>query len=291
MRPLEKFESQEEAVNFSGYLNYKGIPSEIEEDDDGQFWTVWCQDEDRLADAMGKLQEFLQNPNDPKYADLAKESLKQEKKKYQEEAKEESRWREENLRNTWREREKRPGTITLAFIITCVATCFMTQMGENKEFTSIFKLYLDAVKEGEVWRLVTPIFLHFTPIHIIFNMWWLYDLGSLIEGRRGTLFLTTFILLVGILSNLTQYFLGGPNFGGMSGVVYGLFGYVWMKGTFDPGDGMQLPQSTVIIMMAWFALCFTGVFGGIANWAHAGGLAIGMIWGYLSAIRWSGAKG
>ena len=65
MRPLQKFESQEEAVNFSGYLNYKGIPSEIEEDDDGQFWTVWCQDEDRLADAMGKLQEFLQKKGLP----------------------------------------------------------------------------------------------------------------------------------------------------------------------------------------------------------------------------------
>ena len=291
MRPLETFDNQEEAVNLSGYLNYKGIPSEIEEDDEGQSWTIWCQEEDKLADAMGKLQEFLQNPNDPKYADLAKEALKQEKKKHQQKAKEESRWREESLRNTWREREKRPGTITLAFIITCVATFFITQMGEDKEFTSIFKLSLDAVMSGEVWRLVTPIFLHFGIIHILFNMWWLHDLGSLIEGRRGTLFLTGFVLLVGILSNLTQYFLSGPNFGGMSGVVYGLFGYVWMKGAFDPGDGMQLQQSTVIIMMAWFALCFTGVFGGIANWAHAGGLAIGMIWGYLSAIWWSGSRG
>ena len=44
-------------------------------------------------------------------------NLKQEKKKHQQEIKEESRWREENLRNTWRDREKRPGTISICGII------------------------------------------------------------------------------------------------------------------------------------------------------------------------------
>ena len=68
----------------------------------------------------------------------------------------------------------------------------------------------------------------------------------------------------------------------MSGVVYGLFGYVWMKGKYDPGEGMFLHPSTIMIMLFWFAFCFVGPMN-IANGAHAGGLAVGTLWGYLSS--------
>ena len=95
-----------------------------------------------------------------------------------------------------------------------------------------------------------------------------------------------FVLLAGIASNMGQYLAVSPNFGGMSGVVYALFGYAWMKGRFDPGDGMGVPQTTVVIMMGWFLLCFTPYFPNIANEAHAIGLGTGVGWGYLSAVKW-----
>ena len=44
------------------------------------------------------------------------------------------------------------------------------------------------------------------------------------------------VLVIAALSNLGQYFVSGPNFCGISGVVYGLFGYIWMKGRFDPAS-------------------------------------------------------
>jgi len=40
-------------------------------------------------------------------------------------------------------------------------------------------------------------------------------------------------------------------------------------------------------MFGFFLICFTGAMGGIANWAHAGGLAVGLAWGYGSAYRWN----
>ena len=293
MRPLGEFEDEDQASLFTGFLLYKDMEAEMEEEEEGGPWTVWVKDEDKLASAMAELRAFRQNPDDPKYADLSKEGRKRAQAERKEEAKQESRRREENLRASFQDRNRRTGMMTLAFIITCVATFFVTEMGGKKEYTSPFKLYLPYVLEGQVWRLITPIFLHFGFIHILFNMWWLHDLGSLIESRRGTLFFLAFVLLVGVLSNLLQYQVSGgnPHFGGMSGVVYGLFGYVWMKGKYDPGDGMGLPESTVVIMLAWFALCFTGIFGAIANWAHAGGLVTGALWGYLSALRWTGRRG
>jgi GlpG protein len=311
MRPIGEFDDEERASTFSGYLNYKGISCEVEEDDEGKSWTVWAHNEETLAKAIAEIHEFRQKPDASKYAELAREAQKKEKKERKIEENKATRWREETLRDRWQVRNRKPGIMTMALIITCAATFFVSKMGENTEPVGAFYIseyvhlgakdapvYLAAtqtilpeVMEGQVWRVITPIFLHFGFLHILFNMFWLHDLGSLIENRRGTGYFVAFILLAAIISNIAQYCVSGPSFGGMSGVVYGLFGYVWMKGKFDPGDGIEMNPSTVTIMLAWFALCFTGIFGHVANWAHAAGLAVGALWGYMSAMRWTGNRG
>src|SRR5262249_30799680 len=67
-----------------------------------------------------------------------------------------------------------------------------------------------------------------------------------------------------------------PLFGGMSGVVYGLFGYVWMKSRYEPGLGLAMSPNTVFIMVGWFFLCLFGAVGAVANVAHGVGLLAGM---------------
>jgi len=59
----------------------------------------------------------------------------------------------------------------------------------------------------------------------------------------------------------------------------------------DPADGFHIDQTISFIMFGFFFFCFTGLFGGIANWAHAGGLLTGLAWGYGSAYRWNQGKG
>ena len=144
---------------------------------------------------------------------------------------------------------------------------------------------LPEIAQGEFWRLFTPVLVHGTWLHLLFNMMWLLDLGSMIEGRQSTGRLGLLVLVIGILSNLGQYYAtGNPVFYGMSGVVYGLLGYVWMKSKFDPASGLYLHPHTVAMMLVWFVVCLMGWVAHIANTAHAVGLALGVLWGFLASV-------
>ncbi len=178
--------------------------------------------------------------------------------------------------------------LTIALIAICLAVGLLSKLGASFELLRYLIITeapgqgLPEVVSGQVWRLLTPIFIHFGIMHLVFNMMWLWDLGRLIESRSGIWFLAIFMLIAGVASNLAQFFFtGSPFFGGMSGVVYGLLGYVWMQGKLNPRFGYGLHQSTAIMMLVWFVLCWTGVLGAIANWAHTAGLLIGVAWGFL----------
>ena len=141
---------------------------------------------------------------------------------------------------------------------------------------------LPEILSGEFWRLFTPVFLHFGIFHIVFNMLWTWELGRLIEWRQGIWILGILTLGVSVTSNLAQYFVSGPLFGGMSGVIYGYFGYVWIQSLTNPGFKIQLNPAIVKLLLGWFLICWTGIleklFGlNVANSAHTAGLLSGIV--------------
>lgn len=148
---------------------------------------------------------------------------------------------------------------------------------------------------GQYWRLVTPVFLHFGWLHIVFNSLWLWELGSKVEGVMGHLNMFGLFLVIALVSNASQYVVGGPSlFGGMSGVVYGLLGFSWVAPLLQPAWRIQPSPTLMLFMIGWLLLCMIGVvevlgFGAIANAAHLGGLlsgaALGGLFGALSGKR------
>jgi GlpG protein len=185
------------------------------------------------------------------------------------------------------------GPLTIVLMGISVAVAIFTKLGAVDEVTDRLFItqggggpdgaLLPEVFRGEFWRLLTPIFLHFTIMHLLFNMLWLKDLGTMIERLGSTRLLLGLVLVAGLLSNIGQFLFAGPFFGGMSGVVYALLGFVWMKSRFDPASGFHLEKQTVIMMIGWFFVCMTGAVGPVANYAHGFGLVVGMAWGFASA--------
>jgi GlpG protein len=291
MRQVGQFKQEKLALRFWEYLKHQEIDSSLEEDDSLGTWNVWVADEDKIDLAIQKEKQFSENPDDPVFLSSGPPKSIPKVSNLNK-----TRFKELNLRDRWKKTCHGPGVVTLSLIITCVGVFLLSGMGKNTQMVG--KLFmsetmggqLSEVLSGEIWRVITPIFLHFNLLHIFFNMYWLHELGNQIESKKGWKFFVTFVAILAICSNFSQFLISGPNFGGMSGVVYGLFGYVWIKSKLDPGDGFQIDPTIAMIMFGFFVICFTGIFGGVANWAHAGGLIVGLGWGYGSAYRWNRGK-
>jgi GlpG protein len=139
--------------------------------------------------------------------------------------------------------------------------------------------------QGQYWRLVTPAFLHFGWLHIVFNSLWMWELGTRVEKVMGHLNMFLLFLVIAVASNTCQYLFGGPGlFGGMSGVVYGLLGFAWVAPLLQPAWRIQPAKSIMIFMVGWLVVCMLGLvevmgFGAIANAAHLGGLITGALCG------------
>lgn len=189
----------------------------------------------------------------------------------------------------------RMGPVTIALLVLSAAITYYTEFGTGEHaapfhFAKITRagrhiLEIDGLAfVREPWRLITPIFIHGSLLHIFFNGWWIKDLGGIFETLFGSARLLVFTLVVGALSNAGEYFIGHtPLFGGLSGLLYGLFGYLWIRGRFDPTFPLRLRGSVVIMLLGWFVVCAVGLIPHIANWAHGIGLALGMLWGYLES--------
>jgi rhomboid protease GluP len=135
-----------------------------------------------------------------------------------------------------------------------------------------------AIAAGQLWRLVTPVFIHGGLVHFFVNMYSLYAIGPVIErffgaGRTLTLYLLSGIAGVVLSLSFSPY----PSVGA-SGAIFGLLGslgaFLYVnRSTFGPAGRLQLRQ---IILVAVLNLGL-GLSPGIDNWGHLGGLLFGVV--------------
>ncbi len=309
MRQIGTIPSEQAARTLADYLLTRGMETRLEPGSGG--WEVWVCDEDQLAKAKEELAEFTANPTEPRFTSASRAAA--EIRRAEEQADESYRRRQVALGERFRRPAATLRPVTGLLIAACLVVAFLTSLGSTNN-ALMEELYITWFKpepalgpgmgmtpglrpifaphswrNWEVWRLVTPIFLHFGFLHLAGNLFWLYYLGTPIEARRGSLRFLALVLSTAVVSNLAQYLLGGlvwnggqfetvysGNFGGMSGVVFGLFGYTWMKMRFAPELGLGISQQVFVLTLMWLVFCFTGLAGPVANFAHAAGLAFGI---------------
>ncbi|ALM53081.1 rhomboid family intramembrane serine protease [Halomonas huangheensis] len=149
---------------------------------------------------------------------------------------------------------------------------------------------LDSLASGQVWRLLSPAFLHFGWMHLIFNLMWVWYFGRQVEALHGSRRMLLIVLVAGVGANVAQYVAGTVLFGGMSGVVYALLAYVWLMSRRAPQSGFFVPQALVVFMLIWMVFTMTNFagfvgFGNVANEAHLGGLLVGLVLGWYHSRK------
>jgi GlpG protein len=294
MRQIGTLSTKEDANRFADYLLTQGV--EVKAEHEPPAWVIWVRDENHLDRAREELDQFTSNPGDERYREASRKAVNLRRE--EETRREQTRRNLHEMTEQWNRPLMQRRPLTMVLIALCLLVTFTSGFGKKPAiFGSLsyagyrnvggenVQTGYDAIQRGELWRLVTPIFIHFDFMHILFNSIAMFILGGMIEERRGTWRLGAMVLVLAVLSNVAQYeYSGSADFGGMSGVAYGLFGYLWMKTLFDPKSGFYLDATTVAMMLIWFVLGVTGQFKNIANAAHAGGLVVGIAMGYLPTL-------
>ena len=269
MQPIIGFDQERPARLLADYLSSQGIEAGYQFLSENNSHGVCLKDMSQLAQARPMIEAFLTNPNDGKYQQAA--------------------WQTEHTTSTMAEDKRRlridPSLLdirqipfTLLVMVVCLFVFFSSMFFVFRDILFLFPIqpFNELIETNQWWRLIGPVFIHFSVLHLVFNLlgWWVF--GSLIEQRMGAITLIVLFLLSGVISNLAQLFVSGPNFGGLSGVVYAVLGFVWWIGLLRPKWGLFLPQSIVGGMLIWLVLGYMDVLWvSMANTAHTVGLLTG----------------
>lgn len=173
--------------------------------------------------------------------------------------------------------KERAGPFTLLLALLCVVVFIaMNVLGDRPVMVWLAWPY-DPSLRFDVWRYFTHALMHFSVLHILFNLLWWWYLGGAVEKRLGSGKLIVITVISALLSGFIQHKFSGPWFGGLSGVVYALMGYVWLRGERDPQSGIYLPRGLIAFSLVWLIAGWFDLFGmSIANGAHVTGLIVGL---------------
>lgn len=269
MQELVRFKQAQPAHLLVQVMAQQGIRAEVEETTDGAILRV--VNADQFDQAQSVLDDFLANPAAPRFQQSAWQVSEPVALGAQPGMFTGTGWRS-------------TGPVVKVVLVLC-ALVFASQW-------FVGELFYDALRfpssladlSAQPWRLFTPALMHLTALHIIFNLLWWTDLGRIVERFQSSWQLLWLTLAIAAASNLAQFSVSGPRFGGLSGVVYGLLGYLWLYGKTNPAAGYGLRKEVVILMVAWLFICMTGFVGNIANTAHVVGLFSGCVIGAATGL-------
>ncbi|MBO1519874.1 rhomboid family intramembrane serine protease GlpG [Oceanisphaera pacifica] len=274
MKRLLVLDDPRRAQSLVDYLTDLGLKCELTLDDQHNV-TVWLVDEAQWPKAEPEIKRFIAEPLHPRYQAAA--------------------WRQGNTDVQFTKGASpsgllsnflaRTGPVNMLILVACLLIYGLSQVDLPVVQWLSFVPQLSLLLGADIWRGFTPALLHFSLMHLVFNLFWWWYLASMVERQRGHGKLLLLLLVASLLPNIMQFLVSGPYFGGLSGVVYALLAYVWLSGRLNPAGGISLPDGMAVIMVVWLVLGFAGVLGPVANLAHLGGGVIGLIQAWLDRTK------
>ena len=264
MTPLGKINNPRACKAFTDYLTIKNIKFEVKLIESDIFVYV---EQEQFEQANTLFQDFVSNPNQRKYLQASWQLNQPVSGKTQ----------SLGLAKIWRAN----GPLTKFITLLCISIYCLSVFGY---FGDIFAALSFSRQLDEFYRVFTPAIMHLSAVHLVFNMSWWWYLGGKIEKHLGAHLLLLFSLFIALFSNTVQAILVDNQFAGLSGVVYGLAGFVWLYGKLSKDKNIFLPNNVFSFLIVWMALGFAEVLPiNMANWAHLVGLICGL---WLARLAW-----
>ncbi|HAW92220.1 MULTISPECIES: rhomboid family intramembrane serine protease GlpG [unclassified Arsukibacterium] len=258
MHKLAEINNLPAALLFTDYCQSKGLHVIAEPVGNGAI-QLYC-DEDCKEQVTDLLKEFIAEPGHPRYQAAAWQRSQPVTQSGQ-----------RNFSVPWQKALSNP--VTVLILGLCLLVYAWLQLDFRGATAS-----LQLTAPAQLWRWFTPALLHFTATHLVFNLLWWLLLAAALERQFGSIRLLNFTVLTAVISNAAQFFLVGTNFGGLSGVVYALFGFCWLSQKRYPMSRPLISDALAIFMVVWLLLGFADVLWiSMANWAHLAGMLTGLI--------------
>jgi len=145
------------------------------------------------------------------------------------------------------------------------------------------------IRAGQIWRLITPILLHGSLLHIGFNMYFLFSIGPGLEQRFGHIRFTMLYLLAGFSGNVLSFLITAENSLGASTSIFGLIAaeglFLYQNRKLFGAEAKQAMGNVISVAAINLFIGFSSG-GRIDNWGHIGGLLGGLVFTWFGGPLW-----
>lgn len=262
---LISFNNPRVAQAFVDYMASRDIEIIMMPEGEGQF-ALWLKQAEHQLEVKAELEVFIRNPQDRKYQAASWQTADSRTQQFH-----------YHTPSFFAQIKEKAGPFTLIIMLTCVVIYGLLFLGFGQTLFQSLHFPASIEQKWQLWRWISHTFLHFSVTHIVFNLLWWWQFGGDIEKKLGSFKLVQLFAVSAALSGAAQYWVEGANFGGLSGVVYALMGYIWVLGWRSPEKGLFIPKTLVVFMLGWLVLGFIQPFMAIANSAHLAGLVTGCV--------------
>lgn len=297
MRQLVTLPTEHDCAPLCDFLNTLGIQTHVEQIKG--LMTVWILDEDDWEKARRGLRDFQQNLRcELRHADIAAESIS---------TPQQTASLDHYSRSTQRIRSLLQQLLefpVVALLIGLVLwTAMISRLGLDERIASQFQMSAlmrddssksfvspglwQVMARWEFLRWISPVLLHRGPVHLIANGLTLLLFGSVVESRSGSWRFVLMVIVIALCSNFAQMALHGPEFCGLSGVNFGLIGFLGAKHRYAPDYGASFTVQSGVWVLLFSGLSLMSVS---MSALHFAGLMMGIVLAMLPLIpriaRW-----